>query len=836
MTIPLLAAASCAGERAATPARPAPPTGPRAAASGAAVAPPAAPGAPRPCSLVLADARGLADVGSLQRARALALEERSRCASPELDALARRVESELSPAPAGGAARQAALGELVRARADLAAARAAVAAKQPREAAARLSAAAAILRDSIRTSPTPEGLFELSRVEEALGDPVAARRARSRALAAAEHGGAPLRAEIAPRALAAGAFATEVGATRDGRGVLVWTSDGVVAWDAASGAVLSRSTFPLGSATLAHHPSAPVVFCASGQAIVAWDWSRGVEIARLDLGDRTPEDVTVDARSRLVVYVDDASAVHAVDLDLKRPRLVSRLPAQAESLRAAGGVVAAIAGRELHVVDAATGRTLGKRAVAPGYRRTIELSPSGKRVLYPDASGYVIAPVGAGAAAPLPVAIAPSSAIAFDGDDVVVAVIGNVLTRVEGGKPRRVAEVGFRAAFDPTGAHVVVESGGRLSLRKARTGAIEGAVGGALGLPGFLWFDAEGRTLRVAMAHDGIGWGATVVWSATHTRALDGSAAQGARASDRLAVARGSALVDYDLASGAAVREIKLPAGTYVGADRVVTGDRKRLRLVDADGRELAGLDDVEPGSFRVDPSANLLAAVDPKGGVRLADARQGGDVRLEGPKDVRVSTIAFSADGKRLAGAGGRAVIVWDLPSRAVLVKVDLPGPVGAVGLDARGERLAVDAGALEIHDVRSGRVCRSPSLVGRGGAAVDLALHPTSPRLAASFRDGTVRLYDTTSCAEIAVLGAKVATKDVVPTFDFSSMVERPVPRDDKLPIDWAIVAATGRVDGSLGGRELVRLPTSGQPLPADLVWDREERPGLFGALLGP
>jgi len=832
MTIPLLAAASCAGERAAAPARPAAPPA-------SALATPAAPGAsapgePRPCGLVLADAVGLADVGSLQRARDLAAEAKARCATPELDALARRVDAELSTQAASGEARQRALAELGRARADLAAASAAVAARRFDEAASRTRAAAATLRESTRTAATPEGLLELSRVEDALGDPVAARRARSRALAVAERGGAGVRAEIVPRALAAGAFATEVGATPDGRAILVWSSDGLVAWDAASGAVLSRSAHALGSSTLAHHPSAPVVFFASGRAIVAWDWSRGAEVGRLELGDRAAEELAVDARSRLVVYVDDERAIHAVGLDLKGPRLVARLPASAESVRAAGGVVAAIAGRELHTFDVATGRALGKRPVAPGYRRSFELSPSGKSALYPDERGYVLAPSGAGAAAPLAVAVAPGSAVAFDGDDAVVAVVGSSLTRVEGGKARRVAEIGFRASFDPTGAHVVVESGGRLALRSSRTGAVEGAVGGALGLPGFLWFDAEGRTLRVAMAHDGIGWGATVVWSASRTRALDGSAGYGARATDRLAVARGTALVEYDLASGAPVREIQLPKGTYVGADRVVAGDRKRLRLLDAQGRELAALDEVEPSSFRLDASANVLAAIDAKGGVRVADARQSGDARLEA-KEIRVATIAVSADGKRLAGAGGRTVIVWDLASRAVVAKVELPGPAHAVTLDERGARLAVDAGVLEVHDVGRGRACASPPLLGRGGSAVDLAFHPTSPRLAASLRDGTVRVYDATSCAEIAALGAKVATKDLVPTFDFSSMVERPAPRDDKLPIDWAVVAATGRVDGSLGGRDLVRVPVAGQALPAELAWDRDERPGLFGALLG-
>lgn len=264
-----------------------------------------------------------------------------------------------------------------------------------------------------------------------------------------------------------------------------------------------------------------------------------------------------------------------------------------------------------------------------------------------------------------------------------------------------------------------------------------------------------------------------------------------------------------------------------------MTGDRKRLRLLDAQGRELAALDDVEPSSFRLDASANVFAAIDAKGGVRVADARQSGDARLEA-KEIRVAVIAVSADGKRLAGAGGRTVVVWDLASRAVVAKVELAGPVSAVTLDERGARLAVDVGLLEVHDVGRGRACTSPALLGRGGSAVDLALHPTSPRLAASFRDGTVRLYDATSCAEIAVLGAKVATKDLVPTFDFASMVERPAPRDDKLPIDWAIVAATGRVDGSLGGRDLLRVPVVGQTLAAELTWDRDERPGLFGALL--
>ena len=208
-------------------------------------------------------------------------------------------------------------------------------------------------------------------------------------------------------------------------------------------------------------------------------------------------------------------------------------------------------------------------------------------------------------------------------------------------------------------------------------------------------------------------------------------------------------------------------------------------------------------------------------------------ELTLSPPPDRRASSLAFAPSGARLAGAAGRSVVVWDLAAKTLVSTIELEGPPSAVALDARGERVAVDVGAIEIRDVAKG--ARSCALKTPGATVVDLAFHPTIARLAASLRDGTVRLYDLATCAEIGALGARVAMKDLVPVFDFTSMLERPAPQDDKLAVDWALVATDGRVDGSQAGRALVRVPTAGRSFAADLVWDRAERPRLLGELLG-
>jgi WD40 repeat protein len=61
-------------------------------------------------------------------------------------------------------------------------------------------------------------------------------------------------------------------------------------------------------------------------------------------------------------------------------------------------------------------------------------------------------------------------------------------------------------------------------------------------------------------------------------------------------------------------------------------------------------------------------------------------------------------------------------------------------------------DAGAVELRDVRSGRVLRK--LSGHKGAVVALAFSPDGKRLASAAADGTIRLWDPASSANVRVL----------------------------------------------------------------------------------
>ncbi|MBY0521885.1 MAG: protein kinase [Gemmataceae bacterium] len=161
-------------------------------------------------------------------------------------------------------------------------------------------------------------------------------------------------------------------------------------------------------------------------------------------------------------------------------------------------------------------------------------------------------------------------------------------------------------------------------------------------------------------------------------------------------------------------------------------------------------------------PAGDVLASAgwgsDERGAIKFWDAASGklrNTIQAE-----RVTSLAFSPDGKRLAGVNRErnTVHVWDAASSdEVLI---LPGgsmPYASVAFSPDGTRLATAggqaaAGRVTIWDAHSGK--ELVKVGGRLGRVLSMAFSPDGQRLALGGYEHTIRLYDAGTGRDILTL----------------------------------------------------------------------------------
>jgi WD40 repeat protein/tRNA A-37 threonylcarbamoyl transferase component Bud32 len=167
------------------------------------------------------------------------------------------------------------------------------------------------------------------------------------------------------------------------------------------------------------------------------------------------------------------------------------------------------------------------------------------------------------------------------------------------------------------------------------------------------------------------------------------------------------------------------------------------------------GLDRL-PGSLSVafSPDGKRLAAAEGND-VHVRDLATGRDLLVLHGHASRVTGVAFSADGRRVAGSGDdNAVLVWDADTgEQVFPCLGLPDGLGAVAFSRDGRLLAAAADShVLLRDAATGRPMHT--LAGHAGPVTGVAFSPDGKLLASSSRDQTVRLWDVASGEEAAVL----------------------------------------------------------------------------------
>ena len=193
-----------------------------------------------------------------------------------------------------------------------------------------------------------------------------------------------------------------------------------------------------------------------------------------------------------------------------------------------------------------------------------------------------------------------------------------------------------------------------------------------------------------------------------------------------------------------------------------------------------------------ISPDGRQIAAACRDQKIRLFSAPGGVLAQTLDPGDMRVGSLAYSRNGRRLAAGGPGAAQVFDTESgQRVAVISSLGERVDAIALSPDGQRLAVAPGELpaELWDVAPQK--RLASLGTRFSGATALAFSPDGKLVVSSNADTTVRAF-------VATTGAPAWTFDELDLEPFSldfapDSKTLVVAGADKLVV--AVDAATGK-----------------------------------------
>jgi WD40 repeat protein len=178
----------------------------------------------------------------------------------------------------------------------------------------------------------------------------------------------------------------------------------------------------------------------------------------------------------------------------------------------------------------------------------------------------------------------------------------------------------------------------------------------------------------------------------------------------------------------------------------LVSGAEEGLRLWGLAGGSASTPTSVEAGtvSLAASPDGKLIAAGGPDGTVRVLEASSGRQVLGLSGVTGSVRGVAFAPDGKTLAAGGDRDVMLWSLPSGAVLGQLTgHTGKIWSLAFDSTGSRLASGSadGTVRIWDVGRRQQLRQ---LDAGGMVRAVAFTPSQGLLVTAGMKQPIRVWD--------------------------------------------------------------------------------------------
>jgi eukaryotic-like serine/threonine-protein kinase len=157
--------------------------------------------------------------------------------------------------------------------------------------------------------------------------------------------------------------------------------------------------------------------------------------------------------------------------------------------------------------------------------------------------------------------------------------------------------------------------------------------------------------------------------------------------------------------------------------------------------------------------------AVTSGGYVRLCDARTGRLIAALGPHEDRVSHLAYSSDGKRIASMSTEvasfAIHLWDGATGKEVAQLRGHTMAASILFNADGSRLLSGSiypeNTARLWDAAAGRLIAV--LAGHKNLITSLAFSPDGTRAATTSRDHTARLWDGRTGQIVALLGGNTA-----------------------------------------------------------------------------
>ena len=178
---------------------------------------------------------------------------------------------------------------------------------------------------------------------------------------------------------------------------------------------------------------------------------------------------------------------------------------------------------------------------------------------------------------------------------------------------------------------------------------------------------------------------------------------------------------------------------------------------ISPDGLEpLATLDTAHrPLAAGFDPTGDVVVTGDFYGVVRLWAAEPGApraEFRLPG-EPFPVTGVAFSGDGSRLAAARGSQAAVWDVRAGSVVFQRTQEMPVQSIAFSADGRHVAGGdvAGVTRVWNLRTGDAVE---VRGHEGSVASLGFSPDGASMVTASEDETGAIWDTRAGTSIAAL----------------------------------------------------------------------------------